>query len=175
MHFAQPVEHRPKTKESQAKHSAEMLWDTGSVGFVLCALASEWQVCSQPCPRWGLSNQWGKKKTPLEIILRAEEMRNLLNAGLFETAAAAGAYSPGWSQAIGTLHFEAVSTSFAVTSPQLSIWHTPVSCSWLLAAEMPEYRRSLSFSRFREDDKLISPLASQSEHPLIHFRQNDLD
>lgn len=76
---------------------------------------------------------------------------------------------------MGTLHFEAVSTSFAVTSPWLSIWHTPVPCFWLSVVQMSEYRRSLFFRSFREGEKLISALTSQSEHPLIHFRQNDLD
>lgn len=44
-----------------------------------------------------------RQKTPLEIILRTEELRNL--PGLFETGAAAGPYTPRWSQAIGIFAF----------------------------------------------------------------------
>lgn len=150
--------------QTQARHNAQMLGDITSVGSVPCAPASKFAFSLVQ----GGAIKPVRQKTPLEIILRAEELRNL--PGLFETGAAAGPYTSRWSQAIGILHFGAVSTSFAITSPLLSIWHIPVYCSWLLAVQMPEYRRSLSFSSFRKDDQLFSPLSSQSEHPLIHFR-----
>lgn len=54
--------------------------------------------------------------------------------------------------------------------PALHLAHT---CALLLAAQMPGYRRSFSFSGLSYD-KLVSLLISQSEHPVIHCRQNNL-
>ena len=67
-----------------------MLGDTSSVGFAPCALAG----LLSALPKVG-AIKLVRQKTPTEIILRAEDLRNLLNLGLFETAAAAGAYTPG--------------------------------------------------------------------------------
>lgn len=96
--------------QTQARHNAQMLGDITSVGSVPCAPASKFAFSLVQ----GGAIKPVRQKTPLEIILRAEELRNL--PGLFETGAAAGPYTSRWSQAIGILHFGAVSTSFAITS-----------------------------------------------------------
>ena len=58
MHFPRPVEHRPRTKD-RAKLS--MMPKCLEIPAVWALHPVPWQVCSQPCPRWGLLNRWGKK------------------------------------------------------------------------------------------------------------------